>query len=265
MGLLHSTIYGEGSPLLILHGFLGMSDNWKTLGKKYAENGFEVHLIDLRNHGRSFWSDEFSYELLAADLIPYMEAHKIEKAHVIGHSMGGKTAMELAVTYPQNVQSLIVVDISPRYYPPHHDEIIFALKQLPFGTLNSRSDAEHILSQYLKDAGVRQFLLKNLYWVDKEKLGFRANLEVLSESLEEIGAPIKGTGTYAGPTLFVKGDRSEYISPQDEGIIKRHFPKAQLETVTNSGHWVHAENPTEFFNISLQFLLHSKGEDIMRA
>ena len=252
--LMHGTVYGTGTPLIILHGFLGMSDNWKTLGKKYAENGFQVHLVDQRNHGRSFWSDDFSYELMAEDLMRYLDHHDMETAIILGHSMGGKTAMEFAVSYPDRAVALLVADISPRFYPPHHHEIINGLKQLPFGRLASRTQADEVLSRYLKDPGTRQFLLKNLYWIEKGDLGFRANLDVLAEKQDEIGAPIAATGYYKGPTLFLKGDRSEYISAGDMEIIKRHFPDARIETIRNSGHWVHAENPVDFLNSSMDFL-----------
>lgn len=254
MELLHAKRYGEGPPLIILHGFLGMLDNWKTIGKKFAEKGFEVHLVDQRNHGKSFWSQDFSYEVMAEDLKRYLKHHNLSNVVLLGHSMGGKTAMEFAVSYPEQINALLVADISPRYYPPHHQEIIHALNQLPLDTLNSRSKAEEILSQYLDEAGVRQFLLKNLYWIDKERLGFRANLEVLGENLDEIGAPITATGIFSGPALFLLGEKSEYIGPQDVPIIKRHFPNAEFSTIPNSGHWLHAENPKAFLESSISFL-----------
>lgn len=252
--ILHSTILGKGSPLFILHGFLGMSDNWKTLGNKYAENGFQVHLIDQRNHGRSFHSPEFDYELLAMDLKSYMEHHDVKSANVLGHSMGGKTAMQFAVNYPESVLKLLVADIAPKYYPPHHQEIINALKTLNFEILKSRSEADRKLAESLSDPGIRQFLLKNLYWIEKGQLGFRCNLEVLQHKMEEIGENISGRDTYHGPTVFLKGSRSEYIHEHDTATITKHFPSAYVETIANAGHWLHAENPKDFFDKSLEFL-----------
>ncbi len=255
--LLHSQILGEGSPLLILHGFLGMSDNWKTLGNKYSRKGMQVHLIDQRNHGKSFWSDTFNYEVMADDLDQYMQEHGIGNAIVMGHSMGGKTAMQFACTRPEEVSKLIVADIAPKFYPPHHQEILEALKSLPLDEFESRTDADEYLSERIKDWGTRQFLLKNLSWEKDGSLGFKCNLQVLDEKYEEIGEAI-GTGfTYDGPTLFLRGDRSEYISPADSDDIRKHFPKATVATIDNAGHWLHAENPKQYFDVSMNFI----GED----
>ncbi len=254
MQLLHSIILGKGRPLLILHGFLGMSDNWKTLGMQYAENGFEVHLIDQRNHGKSFHSKDFDYDFLAADVKYYIEHYKLSKTIVMGHSMGGKTAMQLACTYPELVEKLIVVDIAPKYYPPHHQYILNALNALPLDKISSRKQADGELAKNITDFGIRQFLLKNLYWVEKGKMAFRFNLPVLRDKMEEIGENISPTAAYHGPTLFIKGDRSEYVSPDDFSEIKRHFPLALMETVERAGHWLHAENPEQFFEKSIAFM-----------
>lgn len=254
MELLHSKIFGEGKPFLILHGFLGMSDNWKTLGSQYAENGFQVHLIDQRNHGKSFHSPDFDYELLAQDVINYMDHHQLDTAYVMGHSMGGKTAMQLATSHPERVSKLIVADIAPKFYPPHHDFIFNGLSHLDFDEISSRKEADEILSKYIKNFGIRAFLLKNLYWVEQGKLGFRFNFEVLKNKMEEIGDTINPTAVYEGPTLFLRGDRSEYILPNDYPEIKKHFPNVQIETIDNAGHWLHAENPEQFFEKSFSFL-----------
>ncbi len=252
--LLHSKVLGEGKPFLILHGFLGMSDNWKTLGTKYAEEGFQVHLIDQRNHGHSFWSEDFDYDILAKDLLVYMEHHGLGKAILLGHSMGGKTAMQFACNYPDRTEKLVVADIAPKYYPPHHHDIINALHSLDFDIIDSRSEADTVLGEKIKSLGIRQFLLKNLYWVEKGKLGFRCNLEVLGRKMNEIGENIGSSDIYEGPTLFLRGDRSEYVTEGDWDAIKRHFPKSTVETVQNAGHWLHAENPKEFFEKSISFL-----------
>ena len=252
--LLHSNILGEGQPLLILHGFLGMSDNWKTLGTQYSENGFEVHLIDQRNHGKSFHSDEFNYDVLSDDVVRYMEHHNITSAYVLGHSMGGKTAMQLATSNPDRVKKLIVADIAPKFYPPHHDFIFNGLSHLDFDNTSDRREADDELSKHIKEKGIRQFLLKNLYWVEKDRLGFRFNFEVLKDRMEEIGENISGSAVYDGPALFLRGDRSEYIQPNDFAEIKRHFPKATIETIDKTGHWLHAENPKQFYEKSFAFL-----------
>lgn len=252
--ILHSNIIGEGKPLLILHGFLGMSDNWKTLGKKFAKAGFQVHLIDQRNHGRSFHSDEFNYDLLAEDVKRYCEHHHLNIISLIGHSMGGKTAMLFAVNHPEMLEKLVIVDIGPKFYPTHHEQILAGLSAIQQETLTSRSDAEDIMEKYVPDFGTRQFLLKNLYWQENKTLGLRINLEALIENVEEIGEALSGISTYSKETLFLKGDKSEYILTGDEKLIRQYFPKATIMEVSNSGHWLHAENPKEFFEKSLQFL-----------
>lgn len=252
--ILHSKILGKGTPLCILHGFLGMADNWKTLGNSYAEKGFEVHLIDQRNHGRSFHSNAFNYEVLAQDVKAYLKAHHIDKTAIIGHSMGGKTAMQFACTYPESTTKLLVADITPRFYPAHHHDIINALNALDFTTISSRTAADKALALHLPDVGVRQFLLKNIYRTANKTLALRFNLPVLSEKMEEIGEPIASTATFNGPTLFLKGSKSEYVTPEDSVIINTHFPKATIGTISNAGHWLHAENPDEFLAASLAFL-----------
>lgn len=252
--ILHSKIIGSGTPLIILHGFLGMSDNWKTLGAKYAENGYQTHLVDQRNHGKSFHSKNFDYDLLSDDLKRYIEYHTLEKVLLIGHSMGGKTAMQFACDHPELTEKLIVADISPKYYPPHHHDIINGLNALDFEKIKSRGASDTELSKFLNDFGTRQFLLKNLFWIEKGKLALRFNLPVLSTKMEEIGENISATAQFEGPTLFLKGDASEYVAETDLPEIKRHFPAAKIDTIDNAGHWVHAANPTQFFEKSLTFM-----------
>ncbi len=252
--ILHSKILGEGKPLCILHGFLGMSDNWKTLASSYAEKGFQVHLIDQRNHGKSFHSEAFNYEVLANDLNNYLSHHDIDSTALIGHSMGGKTAMQFACTFPEKTNKLLIADIAPKYYPPHHHQIITGLNALNLNEITSRSDADAALKKHINDFGVRQFLLKNLYWNADKKLAFRFNLAVLSEKMEEIGENINSTDTFEGPVLFLKGNKSEYITELDFENIKKHFPNAKLDTIDNAGHWLHAENPAQFLKKSLAFL-----------
>ncbi|PIF00799.1 MAG: alpha/beta hydrolase [Maribacter sp.] len=252
--ILHSNIIGSGEPLLILHGFLGMSDNWKTLGSKYSEHGLQVHLIDQRNHGRSFHSEEFNYGVLAEDLRNYIDQYRLKGTVILGHSMGGKTAMQFAVHYPDLIKKLIVADIAPKYYPPHHEYIINGLNQLDFEKIRSRGEADSELSKYIQEKGIRQFLLKNLHWAEKGKLALRFNLNVLTHKMEEIGENLGTTDQYTGPTLFLHGDRSEYITSSDSEIISRHFPNATIEPIDHAGHWLHAENPTQFFNKTINFI-----------
>ena len=251
---LFSRIIGEGSPLLIVHGLFGMSDNWQSLGKKFA-NFYEVHLIDQRNHGRSPHSKVFNYKILADDLVKYIKDYKLKNVLLMGHSLGGKTAMEFAVRYPDLVNKLIVVDISPKAYPVHHDTIIEGLQSLDFNVLNSRGEADRKLAEYIVDAGVRQFLLKSLYWVEKGRLAFRFNLEVIAEHITEVGKVLADKMQYKGPSLFVDGAFSSYIVDEDEDLILEHFPEAEIVTIKDAGHWVHAEQPERFFDEVLRFCI----------
>ncbi|SEA64651.1 alpha/beta fold hydrolase [Bizionia paragorgiae] len=251
---LHSNILGAGRPFVILHGFLGMSDNWKTLGRKFSELPFEVHLVDQRNHGRSPHSDTFNYDVLVEDLKEYCNAHNLKDIILLGHSMGGKTAMQFAATYPEYVSKLLVADISPRFYPVHHDTILKGLESLDFETLSSRGDADEQMANYVTDFGTRQFLLKNLYWKEKGKLGLRINLEVLTEHVGEVGEALPAQAKFDKDTLFLRGDKSEYIGPQDEALINVHFTNATIITISNAGHWLHAENPEDFYNAVVNFI-----------
>lgn len=254
---LHSKILGEGQPFVILHGFLGMSDNWKTLGTRFSQTGFQLHLVDQRNHGRSFYDDEFNYEVLAEDLKHYCDEHQLEKIILLGHSMGGKTAMLFSTLYPELVSKLLVADISPRFYPVHHDAILSGLSALDFTELKSRGAADKVLSQYVSEVGTRLFLLKNLYWIEKGQLALRINLKVLKENVSEVGEALPIHSKFEKPTLFLRGDKSEYVMPNDEALIKQHFPLAKIETISNAGHWLHAENPTEFYDTVIKFVTFS--------
>jgi len=251
---LHSTILGEGQPFIILHGFLGMSDNWKTLGNKFAESGYQVHLLDQRNHGRSPHTPEMNYEVLAMDIFDYCQIHKLKNIILLGHSMGGKAAMLAAGKYPDLIDKLIVVDISPKYYAPHHQQIMDGLTALENQNLTSRGEAEEFLSKFVEDKGTRMFLLKNLYWETQEKLSLRPNLKVLKETIEEVGAELPAGFKFVKPTLFIKGGKSNYITKEDEPLIERHFPNAEIQIIPNAGHWVHAEKTKDFYDNVQGFL-----------
>ena len=251
---LHSTILGQGQTFIILHGFLGMSDNWKTHGKKFSELGYEVHLVDQRNHGRSPHDDAFNYTVLTQDLKDYCFEFQLTNIVLLGHSMGGKVAMLFATKYPEMVSKLIVADISPRFYPVHHQNILDGLSALDFKQIITRKEADKVLANYVSNFGIRQFLLKNLYWVEKERLELRINLKVLKENVEKIGEVLSTNSIFKADTLFLKGEKSDYIVEQDEELIKKHFPKSKVGTIDNAGHWLHAENPKDFFNQVLTFI-----------
>ena len=250
---LHSNIIGSGQPLLILHGYFGMSDNWKTLALKYAEF-FQVHLIDQRNHGRSFHDEVFDYDILVEDLHTYILAHKLEKVVLLGHSMGGKVVMQFAVNYPELVEKLVVADIAPKYYKPHHGTILEALNSVNFSIQDTRQKVADLLEVYIKEPEVRQFLLKNVYRKEGSKLDFRFNLQSLTENNSEVGAALSSNSTFDGPTLFLRGDRSDYILDEDMELIHEYFFTAIVVTVKNAGHWLHADNPDQFFDETVRFL-----------
>ena len=251
--ILHSIILGQGKPLLILHGYFGMSDNWKTLGNKFAQD-YQVHLIDQRNHGKSFHATEFKYALLAEDLYNYIQHYQLQNTCIIGHSMGGKTAMLFAVTYPELVDKLVIVDISPREYKPHHNAILAGLNAVDFSVENTRSLVDKKLSEFITEFGVRQFLLKNVFWVEKGQLGYRFNLESLTKNNPEIGQALPPFTYFNKETLFLKGEKSGYITKAEEPIIQTHFPNSKVVEIKNAGHWLHAENPEDFYQEVSDFL-----------
>ena len=252
MNLLNHKILGEGEPLIILHGLFGSLDNWMTLGKKWAEER-QVILVDQRNHGNSFHSDEFSYAAMSEDLLKLLKHLKIERASILGHSMGGKTAMEFATHHEDKVEKLIVADIGPKYYPVHHHTILKAFYSVPVKELQSRNEADEIVSKLIDDFEIRQFLLKNL---SREKDGFswKMNLDVIANNIEEVGKGLNQNAKFAKPALFVRGSKSDYISNDDINLIHSIFSNSRVETVEGAGHWLHAEKPNEFFEVVNQFL-----------
>lgn len=253
--MLYSRIEGEGKPLLILHGFLGMSDNWKTFAGQIATEGFQLHILDLRNHGRSFHSDVFTYEAMVQDVFEYCEGHGLDKVSILGHSMGGKVAMFFATTYPEKVEKLIVADIGPKYYRPHHQDILAGLNAVDLSQKPDRAQVEEILKGYVSDFGTRQFLMKSLYWIEPGQLAFRFNLPVFNEYIDNIGKALPDNAVFEKPTLFLRGGNSNYIKDEDFEMIRRHFPDSEIKTIPNAGHWLHAENPKDFYSESIQYLL----------
>ena len=251
--LLHYKELGEGKPLVILHGLFGTSDNWQTHAKKLGEY-YRVILVDQRNHGHSPWSEDFTYEHLADDLERLIVHLGIDQFTLIGHSMGGKTAMYYSQKYPTRLEKMVIVDIGIKQYPMHHNEIIKGIKSLDLTTIYSRSAAEQAMIPFVDSYGVRQFLLKNLYWVEKGKLAWRMNVDVLEREMEEILAPIPNIEVWT-PTLFLRGAMSNYILDEDWDEIEEIFPDATLETIENAGHWVHSEQPDEFIEMVLGFII----------
>lgn len=234
--------YGQGNPVIILHGLFGTLDNWQTIARQLSAN-YLVYLVDQRNHGRSPHTDDFDYSLLAEDLKDFMESEGMSQATIIGHSMGGKTAMQFAVSYPEMVHSLIVVDIAPKAYEGGHQEIFDALLSVDLTKIESRKMADEQLMSAIPDFGVRQFLLKNL---TREKEGgyrWKMNLPAIYKNYQHILDNILLDEPFSGPSLFIRGEKSGYIKQEDDSLIKSVFPEAQIVTIPNAGHWVHAEAP----------------------
>lgn len=245
---------GNGKPLFILHGLFGSSDNWQRLGKQFSEN-YTVYLIDQRNHGRSAHSAEHNYELMSDDLLELMNDEQIDKAILMGHSMGGKTVMHFAVNHPERVEKMVVVDMSPKKYPVTNLDIIQALEKVNLEEVKSRKEVEEVLAQDIKDFATMQFLLKNLYWNDAQKLAWRFNLEALKTNLARVAeiTPIPSTPLQM-PVLFVKGGKSDHMFNADSKLIHEMFANAKIVTIPEAGHWVHADKPKDFFTIVNTFL-----------
>ena len=251
---LHSLIIGDGDKhLIVLHGFLGMGNNWKSYALGWSQLGFKVHLIDQRNHGRSFWSDEFDYKILSDDIFKYMRDLKISSSIIIGHSMGGKTAMNFALNHQKMITKLIIVDISPRKYVQNNQDILDGLGSMDFGLIKSRKEAhKHLLSK-VPEIEFRNFLLKNLYWNNSNSLSLRLNINVLKKS-SSIYESVSSHNSFKGPVLFIKGDMSDYIIDEDKSLIINLFPRAKIQIIKNAGHWVHVENKIDFNTVVQNFL-----------
>ncbi|TPE45230.1 alpha/beta fold hydrolase [Pontibacter mangrovi] len=251
---LHYKEMGHGQPLLILHGLFGTLDNWATLAKRLAEH-YNVFLVDLRNHGRSPHSEDHNYDVMADDVLQLVDELGIPTPAIMGHSMGGKVAMQYALKYPTRLTRLIVVDIAPKAYPPHHDEIIDALQSVDLSTATSRSEIDAQLAKSISEEEVRLFLMKNLYRKEDSTFGWRMNLDALEKNYEHIAAAITADVPFKKHALFIKGGRSGYIKQEDiYGCIEHLFTLVEVETIPEAGHWVHAEAPDKVYDLVTTFL-----------
>ena len=259
MQLLHYLDQGRGRPLVILHGLFGTLDNWQSLARRWAtEAGLRVISVDLRNHGRSFHSPEHTYALMAQDVLDLFDHLQLgADATLMGHSMGGKVAMRLALDHPERLAKLIVVDIAPRFSDmEHQDDIVAGLQAVDFTTCTNRQEADAALAGYVPNVGTRQFLLKNLYRTEDSTFAWRINLKVLAAQLAAIGEATTSAAPFLKPTLFIRGGKSDYITTEDKlHGIPALFPNSQVATVVDAGHWVHAEKPEEIFEMVKTFAL----------
>ena len=253
---LHSKIHGDnGHDLIVIHGLFGMSDNWNSLGKQFAKY-CKVHLIDLRNHGRSPHSEDFNYDVMCEDLLEYMAENNIQRPILLGHSLGGKVAMKFAFTYSNNIEKLIVADMAPRRYNAGSAQnLLQTLYKLPLEDFEKRKEIDSILASTYEDKGMRLFLLKNLYRNENKEFAWRFNIDVLLEKVNNIQEADFVKGVCDVPTYFIKGGSSNYITAEDELIINKHFSDFSITTIDGAGHWLHAEKPEEFYSEVREFCL----------
>jgi pimeloyl-ACP methyl ester carboxylesterase len=250
---LHFKESGQGRAVILLHGLFGSADNWHPFALRLADN-FHVFALDQRNHGQSPHSDEMDYSLMADDVAGFMAARGLETAAVIGHSMGGKTAMQFALQFPQRVEKLVVADMAPREYLPAHEKIFDALLALDLKSFSSRKEVEDTLAPEILNLALRRFLLKNLGRNSTGWFYWKINLRGLKNNYLSLRQPVSAPSPFAGPTLFIRGGKSNYINPGDKPLIDELFPRSEIQTIAEAGHLVHAEQPEEFLRLVLNFL-----------
>ena len=243
----------QGPPLIILHGLFGSARNWQGIAKQLS-NHFSVFTVDLRNHGSSAHSEQMSYHDMAADIAQFMQQQDLPKAHILGHSMGGKVAMTLALSQPGLIDKLMIVDIAPVVYRHGFGNILTALKAVPLTTLSSRQQADSVLADYIEEAGLRQFLLQNLVPVKAAGYQWRIDIDSIEKNLSHIIGFEEAIGTYLGDALFIGGAASTYLSagPQKEAL--RYFPNANIKMIPKVGHWPHVESPKVFLDHIYSFI-----------
>ncbi len=247
--------YGNGNhTLIILHGFLGSLDNWHSLATEWGNSGITVYTIDQRNHGKSPHTATHTINDMVEDLFDFMHQQNINKATLLGHSMGGKVVMQFALTYPQMTETLIVADMSPRAYKHGHDDVFNAIKNVNLAAIQTRKDAEEMMKPFLGDFGTRQFVLKNLERTEAGSYQWKFNFDVLYRDYENILQLTESATAFTAPVLFLKGGLSLYIQEKDFPLIKELFPASRIETIEQAGHWLHAEKPKEVFKAVLDFI-----------
>jgi pimeloyl-ACP methyl ester carboxylesterase len=250
---LHFTSLGAGEPLIVLHGLLGSHQNLLPASRKFAEH-FQVFALDQRNHGHSPHHDQMSYELMADDVVRFMDAHQLAAAHVLGHSMGGKTAMHLALHHPARVNKLVVADMSPRAYGPRFAKLLHALRELQPERFKTRQEGDQALAASIPEESLRQFLLKNLVPAEPGGYRWRIHLESIATNYDHLRGAVHSAIPFTGEALFVLGGNSDYVGDADKAEARRLFPSAEFTSIAGAGHWVHVEKPMEFAAIVCNFL-----------
>ena len=237
--------HGQGGAIVLLHGLFGSSDNWHYVAMQLSEQ-FRVFSLDQRNHGQSPHSDEINYSLMADDVNEFLDSRKIETVTLIGHSLGGKTAMQFALQFPARAGKLIVEDIAPRAYPSVYENLMEALLALDLPKFQTRQQIEEALAPEIPDLTLRRFLLKNLGRNSDGKFFWKINLRGIQKNTAALREPVSSSKPFEKPSLFVRGEKSDYVRAEDEAQIHRLFPNVKIETIAGAGHWVHSEKPEEF-------------------
>jgi pimeloyl-ACP methyl ester carboxylesterase len=251
---LHYQMAGEGQPFIIIHGLFGSADNWRSMAKFFSRF-YQVISVDLRNHGRSPHSEEQDFSLMAEDIAELCDDLKLDRVHVLGHSLGGKVAMQFAAMQPERINKLVIVDISPRQYFSQHTPLMDAMMALDLAQYTTRAEVDEALSDEIQDKAVRQFLLMNLV-TDERGLFWRINLPALKANYQQLMAPVCEGIELNMPSLFVYGAQSDYVSADDRALIEQQFPEALLQPIDKAGHWVQAERPQQFKQVVEEFLRH---------
>jgi esterase len=254
---LHFESSGQGSSLLILHGLYGSLENWRSMTRRLSED-FHVFAIDLRNHGRSPHSPEMTYPLMAEDVLEFMVGQQLERAHILGHSMGGKVAMQLALSHRDRVDRLVVADMAPKAYPSKEKSIVEALLSIDPSRFENRKDVEEALAHSIPDLAVRRFLLKDLKRNANGRFHWQMNLPAICDNYELLTQALTVGASFNGPTLFLRGEKSRYIKPEDTPLITSLFPHAVIQMLEGAGHWLHVETPEAFFRSVRDFLFPAK-------
>lgn len=244
---------GEGNPVVILHGLFGMSDNWTGIAKQLSKS-HHCYILDLRNHGRSPHSQDLDYDDMVEDIYEFLTDFELRTVSFIGHSMGGIVAMKFAFEYPHRINKLVIIDIAPKSYPALHQDILEGLNSIPIGKIKSRQEADEILGKYISSKRIRQFLLKNIYRKNDNTYAWRVNLQAIYDHASDIGRGISTDNLYEKPTLFIRGEKSEYILPEDKNRILKLFPKVKFIEISDASHWVHAEKPDQVIEALQSFL-----------
>lgn len=251
------SIAGAGPPVILIHGLFGAGGNLGALARSLTEK-FTVYSLDLPNHGRSDWVEEASLAQMADSVLQWMDGEALSSAAIVGHSLGGKVAMEIALSHPQRCGAAVIADIAPVKYSPHHDSVFAALDAVVASEVRSRGEAAKIMSQYIEEEGVIQFLLMSLKRGVDDGYGWRFNLEGIKRNYDAVRAEPDVVAPFSGPVLFVKGGDSSYILPEHRARVLQLFPAAEVKVMPGCGHWLHAQQPAMFNGIVGRFLEHHR-------